>query len=187
MSMPGPDTLEAAPGPAKNTREELISPDRSEEAVACLNTAPIPSPLTAFLTRNELVPFILELEKSLLVSKEHDYAKAPDRTAIFQATTILERKAETTDARGRTETTCGSRAPPYDELLNCCGMLAKLRCSLLRDDDEVTSRHLREVVSLQAALVREQQEQLYCKDRELASIRKDRDQVNQKCKSLLLL
>ena len=182
MSMRGPDTLEASSEPTQNGGEQPFSPGQSEEAVAGLNTMPVPSPLTAFLTRSELVPYVLELEKSLLVSKEHDYAKAPDRVAVLQATTILERKAETTSENDRaaTEAVCGSsgsRPTPYDDLLNCCGELARLRCSLLRSDENVTSRHLREVVGLQASLVREQQEQLYCKDRELASIRKDRDQV----------
>ena len=178
MSMPCSDTLEAASGPG---REERFSPPRSEEA-GSLKTMPVPSPLTTFLTRNELVPFVLELEKSLLVSKEHDYAKAPDRAAVFQATTLLERKPQTTnhDDSTRSEASCGSscsRMAPCDELLNCCGELTRLRYSLLRSGEKTAARHLREVVSLQAALVREQQEQLYCKDRELASIRKDRDQV----------
>ena len=183
--MRGPDTLEASSETANNGGEQPFSPGQSEEAVDNLNTMPVPSPLTTFLTRSELVPYVLELEKSLLVSKEHDYAKAPDRAAILQATTVLERKAEATneDENDRTapEAGCGSsdsRPTPYHDLLNCCGELARLRCSLLHSDENVTSRHLREVVGLQASLVREQQEQLYCKDRELASIRKDRDQVS---------
>lgn len=179
MSMRGPDTHQAASEPNKNGGEQLCG--QSEEAVVSLNTVLIPSPVTTFLTRSELVPYVLELEKSLLVSKEHDYAKAPDRAAVLQATTVLERKAETTDHNdeARTDTGCGSsRTASYDELLNCCGDLARLRSSLLRRDENVASRHLREVVSLQASLVREQQEQLYAKDRELASIRKDRDQVS---------
>ena len=182
--MRGPDTLEASSEPAKNGGEQLFTPDQSEEAADSLNTMPVPSPLTTFLTRSELVPYVLELEKSLLVSKEHDYAKAPDRAAILQATTVIERKAEATNEdehdRAAPEAVCGSpdsRPTPYLDLLNCCGELARLRCSLLRRDENVTSRHLREVVGLQASLVREQQEQLYCKDRELASIRKERDQV----------
>lgn len=177
MSMRGPDT-QAASGPNKNGGEQLCG--QSEEAVVSLNTVPLPSPMTIFLTRSELVPYVLELEKSLLVSKEHDYAKAPDRAAILQATTIFDRKAETTNHNdeARTEAGCGSSGTAsYDELFNCCGDLARLRSSLLRTDENVASRHLREVVSLQASLVREQQEQLYAKDRELASIRKDRDQV----------
>ena len=179
MSMRGPDTHQAASEPAKNGGEQLYSPGQSEEAVVSLNTVPIPSPLTTFLTRSELVPYVLELERSLLVSKEHDYAKAPDRVAVLQATTVFERKAETTNHsdEARTEAGCSSTAAPYDKLLNSYGELARLRCSLLRSDENATSRHLREVVSLQASLVREQQEQLYAKDRELASIRKDRDQV----------
>lgn len=188
MSMPCSDALEAASGPG---REERSSPGQSEEA-GSLKTMPIPSPLTTFLTRNELVPFVLELERSLLVSKEHDYAKAPDRAAIFQATTLLERKAETTnhDDSTRGEVLCGSscsKMAPSDELLNSCDELTRLRYSLLRSDENVTARHLREVVSLQASLVREQQEQLYCKDRELASIRKDRDQVYIFIVSLVLI
>ena len=173
--MPGPDTQEPATGPARNGGERLFPPGQSEEAAAGCNPAPAPSPLTTFLTRRELVPFVLELEKSLLVSREHDYAKAPDRLAILQATTLLERKTEGAVNGGEARTT--SRAELCDELLNCRGELGRLRRSAPRSEENATCRHLRAVVGVQAALIREQQEQLYCKDRELASIRKDRDQV----------
>lgn len=177
MSMPGPDTLEVASEPVIDDSERLLSPGQSEEAVPSLNSVPYPSPITTFLSRSDFVPFILELEKSLLVSKEHDYAKAPDRVAILQATTVFERTTESTSDSYGPRTDAGARAEAFDELLNCCGELAQLRSGLLRNGENVTSRHLREVVGLQAALVREQQEQLYCKDRELASVRKERDQV----------
>ena len=179
MSMTGPDNLEAASEPVSNDGKRLLSPGQSEEAAVCSSTVPFPSSLTTFLSRSDFVPFVLELEKSLLVSKEHDYAKAPDRVAVLQATTVLERTAESTTNSCGQRTDAGARAEPLNELLNCCGELARLRSGLLRSDENVTSRHLREVVSLQAALVREQQEQLYSKDRELATVRKDRDQVFQ--------
>ena len=184
MSMRGPETQQAASEPATNGGKQPLLPVQSEEAVNSVNSVPVPSPLTAFLTRSELVPHVLQLEKSLLVIKEHDYANAPDRAAILQASVFLEHTSEPTnsnDVARTAETSCvGPRAAPHDELLNCCGELARLRRSLLRRDENVASRHLRDVVSLQAALVREQQEQLYAKDRELASIRKDRDQVRSK-------
>ena len=176
MSMRGPETQQAASEPATNGGKQPLLSVQSEEAV---NSVTIPSPLTAFLTRSELVPHVLQLEKSLLVIKEHDYANVPDRAAILQASVFLEHTAEPTNSNDVART-AGTSCAPHDELLNCCGELARLRRSLLRSDENVASRHLREVVSLQAALVREQQEQLYAKDRELASIRKDRDQVRSK-------
>lgn len=181
MSMPGPDTLEPASGSARNGDGQLFPPGQSEEAAVHSRSSPTPSPLTTFLTRSELVPFVLELEKSLLVSKEHNYAKAPDRVAVLQATTLLERRSEADICHqegGGEAKTGSSRAEQCGELLNCCGQLGRVRRSvLLCSDESATSRHLRAVVGLQAALIREQQEQLYSKDRELASIRKDRDQV----------
>lgn len=173
MSMPGPDTQERAAGPAEDGGEPS---GKSEEAGATPNP---PSPLPAFLRRSELVPIVLELEKSLLVSREHDYAKAPDRLAVLQATTLLERKSD-----GPTDPRAGPRgAELCENLLNCRVELGRLRRGLLlrgsgEDGRESANcRHLRAVVGLQASLIREQQEQLYAKDRELASIRKDRDQV----------
>ena len=180
MSMPGPDTLEAASGVDRNGGGQPFPPGPSEEAAAPSDVAPAPSPLATFLTRSELVPFILELEKSLLVVREHDYAKATDRVAVLQATTLLERKTEaatTLEDEARQER--GPEGPRGEQLLNCTGELARLRRSVLRSDESAATQHLRGLVGLQAALIREQQDQLYCKDRELASIRKDRDQVGQ--------
>ena len=179
MSMPGPDTLVGASGAGRNEGRQPFPGDPSEEAAAASDAAPAPSPLSTFLTRSELVPFILELEKSLLVTREHDYAKAPDRVAVLQATTLLERKTEaatTLDGGARTEAG-GFRA---EQLPGCCGELAGMRRNMLISDENTTFRHLRGVVGLQAAIIREQQEQLYRKDRELASIRKDRDQVGRR-------
>ena len=186
MSMPGPDTLEPASGPATNGDGQLLPPGQSEEAPVATGITPYPSPLSTFLTRSELVPFVLELEKSLLVSREHDYAKAPDRLAVLQATALLERRSDGAithnSGSGVEATTESSRAEQCEELLNCCGELGRLRRSaLLCSDENATSRHLRAVVGLQASLIREQQEQIYTKDRELASIRRDRDQVSDVC------
>ena len=192
MSMPGPETLEPASGPARNGDGQLFPPGQSEEAAVASGTPPAPSPLGTFLTRRELVPFVLELEKSLLVSREHDYAKAPDRVAVLQATTLLERRSNAAITRnsvggGDEARNESSRAEQCEELLNCCGDLGRLRRSaLLCSDESATSRHLRAVVGLQAALIREQQEQLYTKDRELASIRKDRDQVSERASAVPL-
>jgi hypothetical protein len=183
MSMPGPDTLEPASGPATNGDGQLLPPGQSEEAPVATGITPYPSPLSTYLTRSELVPFVLELEKSLLVSREHDYAKAPDRLAVLQATALLERSSDGAithnSGRGVEAKTESSRAEQCEELLNCCGELGRLRRSaLLCSGENATSRHLRAVVGLQASLIREQQEQIYTKDRELASIRRDRDQVS---------
>jgi hypothetical protein len=182
MSMPGPDTLEPASGPATNGDGQLLPPGQSEEAPVATGITPYPSPLSTYLTRSELVPFVLELEKSLLVSREHDYAKAPDRLAVLQATALLERSSDGAithnSGRGVEAKTESSRAEQCEELLNCCGELGRLRRSaLLCSGENATSRHLRAVVGLQASLIREQQEQIYTKDRELASIRRDRDQL----------
>ena len=180
MSMRGPEYNQATSGAAMKGGEQLRPPAQSEEALAvCSRNAPCP--LTTFLTRSEFVPYILEQEKSLLVLKEHDYAKAPDRAAVLQASSILGREAEIPKSSGEANGSSVSPKPTVNEELLCCfGELTRLRYNMLRSDEGRASRHLREVVRLQAALVREQQEQLYTKEKELASIRKERDQVRSK-------
>ena len=178
MSMRGPEYQQTTSGAVVKDGEQLCLPAQSEEAPA-KTSGSIVSPLTTFLTRSEFVPYILEQEKSLLVIKEHDYAKAPDRAAVLQASSMLEKEAESRNYNGREgEEFAAPKPVDSDQLLSCFGELTRLRYSLLRSEDRREAKHLREVVGLQAALIREQQEQLYLKERELASTRKDRDQVS---------
>lgn len=183
MSMRGPNIHQTATGPSTKGGEQPY-PLPPNDDTAAVGSVAVPSPLTAFLTRRELVPYVLHLEKSLLVLKEHDYAKAPDRAAILQSTSILEHATngnEDTKAKSRESDGRSPKPATSNELLNSFGELTRLRCHLLRSNEDAASKHLREVISLQAALVREQQEQLYAKDRELASTRKERDQVRCVC------
>ncbi len=140
------------------------------------------SPLSTLLSHRNLAPVVLEHEKAFLVIKEHDYAKAPDRPELLQLSALLASEEEDSAARGATsevqpELTSLSRRTMRDMLLNCQGAVLGLRGSFARGDERSHSRQLREVVSLQVSLIREQQEQLYQKDRELNAARKEKEQV----------
>ena len=133
------------------------------------------SPLLGLLACRELLPPVLEHEKALLVMKEHDYAKAPHRPEILQLSVSLERVREDGEAVEEGEGSCDATRT----LLNCRNDLLKLRESLVGEAriEPVVTSHFREVVGLQVALLREQQEQLYHKDSELNAMRKEKEQV----------
>lgn len=158
------------------------------------------SPLLGLLACRELMPQVLEHERALLVMKEHDYAKAPHRPEILQLAYSLEepwstengemapvaaereeeeegdRREDETERKGG-EGTDVSSSSTTSTLLNCRNDLLKLRESVGSLCEPVVTNHFREVVGLQVALLRDQQEQLYHKDNELNAIRKEKEQV----------
>ena len=131
------------------------------------------SPLLGLLACRELLPQVLEHEKALLVMKEHDYAKSPYRPEILQLSLSLQPTREDGETVEEGEESC----PANRTLLNCRNDLLKLRESVGSQCEPVVTSHFREVVGLQVALLREQQEQLYHKDSELNAMRKEKEQV----------
>ena len=134
------------------------------------------SPILGLFGRREFVPLLLEHERALLVIKEHDYAKTPDRPEVLQLSSI-----HTTDL-GNRNGDIASMAPNKDAktLLNARTDLLLLRESFNHERNELSVvGHLRQVVGLQVALIREQQEQLHEKDKDLSAVRKEKEQVCQ--------
>lgn len=150
------------------------------------------SPLLSLLTSEETVPSLLECEKAVLVTKEHDYDRVPERSELTQlAPTILRISTEADaeravqaleEATGNTTAVHTSQrnqggSSLKDALLDCHQMLLSTRQKLLEPADESISRHLREVVDLQATLIHDLQEQVHLRDVELSSARRDKEQV----------
>ena len=144
------------------------------------------SPLLGLLACKELMPQVLEHERALLVMKEHDYASQPYRPEILQLSYTIQPTSEE-GSRGGEATTATEGGGEREEecfganrtLLNCRNDLLKLRASVSASSscEPVVTSHFREVVGLQVALLREQQEQLYHKDNELNAMRKEKEQV----------
>ena len=135
------------------------------------------SPLLRIFSSKEVVPRILEYEKALLVMKEHDYAKAPERPEVLKLSSLLveppllcEDSRESVDAIGDMHT-----------LMNTRKDLLQFRENSSKDS--VVSSHLRDMVGMQIELIREQQEQLHAKDKELNTVRKDKEQVKNRHKN----
>ena len=169
-----------------------------------------PADLLTLLACRELSPRLLEHEKALLVIKEHDYARPPDRPLILQLASMYGREGEEAraseacplegtpaadnaqhaQARAETDDPDTNRHVSAEEvLLNCCSDVLRLRASLARrggDGGEALASHLRDVVGLQVTLIREQQEQLHEKDGELKTVRKEKEQVRGVCARVLL-
>lgn len=136
------------------------------------------SPLLGLLACRELMPQLLEHERALLVMKEHDYAKAPHRAEILQLSFSIQPTADDGGTRTTAEEGGEESFSANSTLLNCRNDLLKLRESVgSRSGEPMVTSHFREVVGLQVALLREQQEQLFQKDNELNAIRKEKEQV----------
>lgn len=168
----------------------------SDEAVEPTATAQgVCSPLLCLLTSKETVPRLLECEKAILVAREHDYDRVPERCELTQITPAILQAAgseraqqvlvECTDATPRT---CESRkisrhhgtrrsTSLRNALLDSQKMLLSARQDLLKPPEDTVSAHVREMVSLQASLIRELQEQLHVQGLELCSVRKEKEQV----------
>lgn len=175
MSMRGPGGEETCLEPSN------VEVSVSEET-SCHSTLPGTaheyevSPLLRIFTSKEVVPKILEYEKAVLVMKEHDYAKAAERPEVLKLSSLLaESPTLSEDVR--------QAAQPVDSmadlnvLLNIRKDLLRFRESVSKREDGLVSNHLREVVGMQIELIREQQEQLHDKDKELNTARKDKEQV----------
>ena len=138
------------------------------------------SPLLGLLACRELMPQVLEHERALLVMKEHDYAKTPHRAEILQLSFAIQPTADDGGIEPPGEVEEGSFGA-NGTLLNCRNDLLKLRESVgSRSGEPVVTSHFRDVVGLQVALLREQQEQLFHKDSELNAIRKEKEQVRKR-------
>ena len=186
----GEESVAVSPGVPEEKACKLVSSVSSGEPEACLG-AGMPdvvshypnSPLLGLLACRELLPQVLEHEKALLVMKEHDYAKAPHRAEVLQLSFSIETARE--DGGATVEGEEGGEGDSTgltngSALLNCRNDLLKLRESMNSRCEPVVTSHFREVVGLQVALLREQQEQLFHKDGELNAIRKEKEQVREK-------
>lgn len=141
------------------------------------------SSLLGLLACKELMPQVLEHERALLVIKEHDYAKAPHRAEILQLSSCVQQTSGGSSRGEAFAATDGEREGEKESfgadrtLLDCRNDLLKLRASVSSSCEPVVTNHFREVVGLQVALLREQQEQLFHKDNELNAMRKEKEQV----------
>ena len=115
------------------------------------------SPLLSLLTSEETVPALLECEKAVLVTKEHDYDRVPERSELTQLTPTILRISTEADAEralqaleevtGKTSTAPDPRRSQRnrgsslkDALLDCHQMLLSTRQKLLEPADESISR-----------------------------------------------
>ena len=131
------------------------------------------SPLLSVFTSKEIVPTILEYEKAVLVMKEHDYAKAGERPEVLKLSSLLTEMPPTREESKEPVDPLGD----INTLLNSRKELLQFRKQFGKREDSAVSDHLREVVGMQIELIREQQEQLHEKDKELSTVRKDKEQV----------
>lgn len=159
---------------SQNEEETISEPEKltKEASKATVTMKPFSldlnhclSPMLGLLGREELVPSILEYEKVMLVVKEHSYAREPNRADILQLSNLHSKDL-------------GSQEDEANSLLNARTDLLQLRESIGNERSEPSVVcHLRQVVGLQVALIREQQEQLHEKDREMNAVKKEKEQV----------
>ena len=141
------------------------------------------SPLLRVFSSKEIVPKILDYEKALLVMKEHDYSKAGERPGVAKLSSLLTEPPCLGEGKEKPTATTQAAAldspvvPDLSALLRTRKDLLLVRESAFRKEDSVVTDHLREVVGMQIELIREQQEQLHDKDKELNTVRKDKEQV----------
>lgn len=166
--------LEECEKKSLRSTQSLLGPPSS----GCVRLSP---DIMGLFASRELAPVVLEHEKALLVIKEHDYAKAPERPDILQLSNIHEAhniSRSSLEAPFERESCVASPRKPYkDVLFNCRSDIARLREKVSHQDDSLVGTHFRNVVSVQVALIREQQEQLHEKDRELGAMRKEKEQL----------
>ena len=178
MSMTGSGGEENCVEPSSNTEVAVGRDDPRYSSAATEVTEYQFSPLLRILSSKEIAPTILEYEKALLVMKEHDYAKGPERPEILKLSSLLEEPCEIMKGG---EQLVDSLAD-INVLLNVRKDLLQFRESVSKRDENLVSSHQREVIGMQIDLIREQQEQLHDKDKELNTVRKDKEQV---CKQLI--
>ena len=111
-------------------------------------------------------------------SREHDYAKTPEkiipRGAISDHVTDISKLSK-------------NKASPWKKLenkkleqalLNCHSELYGMRDMLLCHSRMAVTQHYRELLSLQMSLILEQQQQIQQKEAELVALRQEKQQVN---------
>ena len=173
--------LEPSSGTFCDGAPRQISPVIPGTAPECAMT-----PLLRIFSSKEVVPKILDYEKALLVMKEHDYAKAPERPEILKLSSLLTEPPPLCEDAEQELRPLDS-ITDIDTLLNTRKDLLMVRGSAAVKEDSVVSNHLREVVGMQIELIREQQEQLHGKDKELNTVRKDKEQVGKENKENSLM
>lgn len=136
------------------------------------------SPLLRIFSSEGVVPNILDYERALLVMKEHDYAKAAERPEILKLSSLLTEPPPLCEDAEQEMQPLDS-ITDVNTLLSTRKDLLLVRESVSRKEDAVVSNHLHQVVGMQIELIREQQEQLHDKDKELNTVRKDKEQVSQ--------
>lgn len=162
---------------SSSTVEVRTSEDASPSHTISTHPRCEASPLLRIFRSKEVVPKILEYEKALLVMKEHDYAKASERPEIIKLSSLLnECPLLCEDSRQPTTQPVDPMAD-LNTLLSTRKELVLFRDSLGKREDSVLPNHCREVIGMQIELIREQQEQLQDKDKELNTARKDKEQV----------
>ena len=129
--------------------------------------------LAAILACREASPGIMEHEKTILVMKEHDYAKTPDMSQLAPLFRLLTEEAVTNDTK-RTNKKAFRKGS--SDLFDVRQTLAEVRTTLLKDDGPMSS-HLNKMVSLQATLIHELQEQVFYKGLETTTIKREKEQV----------
>lgn len=183
MSMRGPGGEEnSAEGPSKVDlsvgREVVCSSGHSTSPTTAATACPLSlkckvSPLLSIFSSKEIVPRVLEYEKAILVMKEHDYAKRPERAEVLQLSSLLEGLPFAPEEQKEST----KLSDPVSLLLNSSKDIQDFRESLCRKEDGLVTNQLRELVSMHVELIREQQEQLHDKDKLLSTVRKDKEQV----------
>lgn len=151
-----------------------VEPSNGQSTRGTEKTSQMPT-LAAILACREASSGIMEHEKTILVMKEHDYAKTPDMSQLAPFFRLLSEERPSLDV----EQSTGEKKPRRkgsSELFNVRQALADTRASLLMDTNPL-SDHLNSMVSLQATLINQLQEQVFFKGIETSTIRREKEQV----------
>ncbi len=180
MSMRVPGGEENYAEPSSKALVRAVEGPSNQSSSASDNTSSrkydIP-PLLRIFTSKEIVPVIFEYEKAILVMKEHDYARVPERKEVLKLSSLLDEAPLLYEEQQRDSQPPGAFSD-LTMLLNTRKDLLQFRASLPKREDGMVTDHHREVIGLQIDLIREQQEQLHDKDKELCTVRKDKEQVS---------
>lgn len=128
--------------------------------------------MAAIMSCREASSGIMEHEKTILVMKEHDYAKTPDMSQLAPFFRFLSEERGVDNDQSRMK--IGHKGS--GKLSSVRKALADNRASLLVDESPL-SNHLSSMVSLQATLINQLQEQVFCKGVETSTIKREKEQV----------
>ena len=139
--------------------------------------------LAALLVCREATPKIMEHEKAVLVMKEHNYAKAPELTQLApflqqlicptdQTQSDPPIDSENIRSLGRKQKNCSKL-----ELLGISETIMKTRQNTMLGEETSVSPYLRSMVTLQASLIHELQDQLHTREIETNTVRREKEQV----------